>query len=879
MTQYILDLESDGLIPRMTKVHSIVLKNIQTNELISCANQEGYYSLDFALDLICNADLLIGHNIVKFDVPALKKIYPWLKLKDSCRFYDTLITSRLFWPELDGIDHAKWSHIAPKYVGRHSLAAWGERLGVAKIKFTGDKTKQDDVKDVWAEWSQSMQIYCMAGHHKFLRDDLSWVPCKDINEGDTVLGFDEFPEKQTGRCFKPTKIIKKTTDQAELFRVTLKSGKTFDVTAEHKWLVRNYKSRSSLQNPFESRTQLIWVETKDLMKSKCFAIKYMDTWKDVKTWEAGYLAGIFDGEGSVRRHQKWDRLDYSFAQKPGVVHDLACKIINNLGFKYTTRKVLKTGDCDCIRVVGTCYEKLRLLGMIKPARLIKNAQPFERLGRCEVKGEGDFDEIISITSVGIGVIYKISTDSKTFVLDGYAHHNCEGDVAVSDALYSYMKSQIADPRSLELEHEFAIVMSQQEQFGFPFNEKAAFALVNTLKAERAEIDDQLQKVFPPITEKRISAKTGKQLRDRITVFNPASRQQTVERLKALYPEVTFGATEKGNPKVDDDVLEALGAKYPEAKLLARYQLLNKRLGQLADGKEAWLKHCQIYGDGRIHGEIVTNACVSGRCAHKRPNMAQVPSVGHAYGAECRALFYAPEGWELVGADASGLELRALAAMLAYYDRGEYAQLVSNPDRDVHFHNACLFGIHRADLSIDKVTRDLSKRLIYCILYGGGAKKTGSIICPEEDQHVQYEKGKKTIDTFYSNLPAIKQLKDAIDKKITERGYLVGIDGRRLQIRSRHSALNQLLQSTGAIAVKKATTILYEDMTSKGFNFGKDWGFVAHVHDEYQSLVRPEYVELYKELAIDSFRKSGEYFKLKCPLTGEAKSGKNWMETH
>ena len=874
MTQYILDLESDGLIPQMTKVHSIVLKNIQTNELISCANQEGYHSLDFALDLIGNADLLIGHNIVKFDIPALKKIYPGFMLKDSCQFYDTLISSRLFWPELEGVDHAKWSHIEPKYIGRHSLAAWGERLGVAKIKFTEDKPKQPG-ESVWATWTKSMQDYCI------------------------------------------------------------------------------------------------------------------------------------------------------------------------------------------------------------------------------------------------------------------------GDVEVSDALYKYMKSQVADSRSLELEHEFAIVMSQQEQFGFPFNEKAAFALVNTLKAERAEIDDQLQGVFPPIIEKRISAKTGKQLRDKTTVFNPASRQQTVERLKALYPEVTFGETEKGNPKVDDDVLETLGAKYPEAKLLARYQLLNKRLGQLADGKEAWLKHCQVYGDGKIHGEIVTNACVSGRCCHRRPNMAQIPSVGHAYGAECRALFYAPEGWELVGADASGLELRALAAMLAYYDRGEYAQLVSNPDRDVHFHNACLFGIHRADISIDKVTRDLSKRLIYCVpvditqvltktgwktyeqlkigdlvltynqeknikewkpildivkayeddvwemshshsykvqstaehrwyvnkrtmsktgkswslkngrymtpmvettaqistesniivnaplfeedskginmdwdwpkygtnwaekilqmnskqrrawlsgfmladgyqvikpnqkprwvisqlrnehyeaallaaylefnghlhvsqglqpngktkmqitistrghvtgqklkkenigrkkvfcistenesfvmrqgdcititgncvLYGGGARKTGSIICPEENEHVQYEKGKKTIDTFYFNLPAIKQLKDAIDKKITERGYLIGIDGRRLQIRSRHSALNQLLQSTGAIAVKKATTILYHDMVSKGFTFGKEWGFVAHVHDEYQALVRPEYVDLYKELAIDSFRKSGEYFKLKCPLTGEAKSGKNWMETH
>jgi hypothetical protein len=278
---------------------------------------------------------------------------------------------------------------------------------------------------------------------------------------------------------------------------------------------------------------------------------------------------------------------------------------------------------------------------------------------------------------------------------------------------------------------------------------------------------------------------------------------------------------------------------------------------------------------RHHNFICQELCSS----NSSPNMAQIPSVGHAYGSECRSLFYAPEGWVLVGADASGLELRALGAMLAHFDGGDYARLVSNPDRDVHFHNACLFGIHSADLPIDKTTRDLSKRLIYCILYGGGAKKTGSIVVPNESEHAQYEIGKKTIDTFYKNLPAIKQLKDLIDKRITDRGYLIGIDGRRLQIRSRHSALNQLLQSTGAITVKKATTILYNDLLDRGLKFGKDYGFVAHVHDELQTLVRPEYADLYKDLAIDSFRKSGEYFNLKCPMTGEARVGQNWEQTH
>ena len=613
MGRYIVDAETNGLLHELDVVHCIVLKNIDTGDVLSCADQPGYPSIERALDYLSEATEIIGHNVINFDLRALNKVYPSLALDPNCDIYDTLNMSRLLWPELEPVDRAKFSHIDSKFIGRHSLAAWGERLGVAKIKFKEESKKTTE--NVWAHWSQSMSVYC------------------------------------------------------------------------------------------------------------------------------------------------------------------------------------------------------------------------------------------------------------------------EGDVAVTHELYDYLQTQEADPRSVKLEHEFAKVMALQESFGFPFNEKAAFALVNTLKAERSELDEQLQEVFLPVVKNRVSAKTGKPLKSKVTVFNPASRQQTAERLQACYPEIVFNSTEKGNVKVDDDVLELLGEKYPEAKILARYQLLNKRIAQIADGKEAWLKHCQLYGDGRIHGSVVTNACISGRCSHKRPNMAQIPSVGHAYGSECRSLFYAPEGWVLVGADASGLELRALGAMLAHFDGGDYARLVSNPDRDVHFHNACLFGIHSADLPIDKTTRDLSKRLIYCILYGGGAKKTGSIVVPNESEQTQYEIGKKTIDTFYKNLPAIKQLKDLIDKRIAERGYLVGIDGRRLQIRSRHSALNQLLQSTGAIAVKKATTILYNDLINKGLKWGKDFGFVAHIHDEIQALVKPEYAVLYKDLAIDSFRKSGEYFNLKCPMTGETRVGQNWMETH
>jgi DNA polymerase I-like protein with 3'-5' exonuclease and polymerase domains len=260
-------------------------------------------------------------------------------------------------------------------------------------------------------------------------------------------------------------------------------------------------------------------------------------------------------------------------------------------------------------------------------------------------------------------------------------------------------------------------------------------------------------------------------------------------------------------------------------------------------------------------------------------MSQVPSVGHAYGAECRSLFYAPEGWKLVGADASGLELRALGAWLAYFDGGEYARLVSTDGFDIHHWNAALFGLCSFDSPINKADRDLSKKLIYALAYGAGVKKVGSIIVPTGSENEQYKQGKKTIETFYENLPAIKELKDLIDKRVTDRGYLTGIDGRKLQIRSRHSALNQLLQSTGAVLMKKATCILYNDLEVRGLKHDRDWGFCVFCHDEWQILTKPHYTDIAADMAVNAIKKAGEYFNLKCQFTGEYRIGQNWQETH
>jgi DNA polymerase I-like protein with 3'-5' exonuclease and polymerase domains len=227
-----------------------------------------------------------------------------------------------------------------------------------------------------------------------------------------------------------------------------------------------------------------------------------------------------------------------------------------------------------------------------------------------------------------------------------------------------------------------------------------------------------------------------------------------------------------------------------------------------------------------------------------------------------------------------LELRALAAWLAYFDDGVYAGLVSDPTVDIHAHNAALFGLYDPTRgAIPKTARDLSKRLTFGVLYGAGVKKAGSIIRPEASEDEQYRQGKVTIDTFYVNLPAIKKLKDLIDRRITQNGHLIGIDGRKLLIRSRHSALNQLLQSTGAILMKKATCIFWDTVIKAGLVPGDDFQPVGYFHDELQVLSLPQHSEFIAKSIVDGIRQSGEFFELKCPFTGEYRIGKNWEQTH
>jgi DNA polymerase-1 len=457
---------------------------------------------------------------------------------------------------------------------------------------------------------------------------------------------------------------------------------------------------------------------------------------------------------------------------------------------------------------------------------------------------------------------------------------CIQDVAVTTKLWEHIAKQNYPEPALKLEHDFALAINKQIRAGVPFDVDAALDLVDDLRAKEAELEPQLKEIFPPIkhstwfTPKVNNAKRGYVKgvpfeKVRYEEFNPGSRDQIADRLKSKYGWQPEKFTAKGNPVVDDEVLEQL--PYPEAKALAEYMLVKKRLGQITNGNNAWLKLVN-HDSGRMHGDVVTNGCITGRCSHRYPNMGQVPAGYSPYGKECRQLFHAPQGWDMIGIDAKALELRCLAGYLAYWDQGEYARVVTNPEIDIHVYNQERFGV---------ATRDISKRLLYAVLYGAGHLKAGSIISPnEKDEEVLRKLGRTAINSFMNGVPALKSLKEKIDENIGSRGYLIGLDRRILYCRSAFKGLNVLLQSAGAILMKQVVINIHNNIEQNlGLTHGKDWEQVLMVHDEVQLVCNPRYTERIRDQAMAAFPQAQKFFGFQCEIEGDSRVGSDWSMTH
>jgi len=455
---------------------------------------------------------------------------------------------------------------------------------------------------------------------------------------------------------------------------------------------------------------------------------------------------------------------------------------------------------------------------------------------------------------------------------------CEQDVVVLVKLYRHLAEKLKafeDLRPVELEHEVARWCARMVNTGFYFDERKAGELYATLKGEILQVEKEMQDIFPP-TEVKMKTKT------KYVPFNPGSRQQIEKRLREKYDWKPKAFTPSGQAEINDDILATL--PYPEAKVLARYFMLQKRIGQIAESKNKdsmpWLKAVR---GGVLYSDINPLGTATRRASHSKPNIGQVPKAHNKdvpYGTECRELFTVPRGYTLVGADMSSLEMRCLAHYMAHWDQGVYAKAVafgsSKDGTDAHSINARALGVER----------ETAKTFIYAFLYGAGDAKLGSIVEPHAKPNRQRTLGKKLRADFLLGVPALGKLKDNVSRKVAASKGLKTVDGGILPVRSDHAALNTLLQSAGAIVCKLWLLLIEKKCADAGLDPGTDedpwsgdWARCAWVHDEVQLAVKEAHAETVGRICVEAAREAGELLGFRCPLTGEFKIGNNWAETH
>lgn len=440
---------------------------------------------------------------------------------------------------------------------------------------------------------------------------------------------------------------------------------------------------------------------------------------------------------------------------------------------------------------------------------------------------------------------------------------CEQDVRVAMALYKFLKVDQWPDEALDMAHEISEVAENIGNAGWTFDEAKAGKLYAELCTRREELDHELQDLFEPweVHETIIPKRNNKTLgyiegepfvKTTVVNFNHNSRRHIEFCLTKKYGWKPSKKTPQGHAIIDEVVLGDLD--YPEAKKLSELFLIQKRIGQLAEGPQAWCK--KVDSDGKLRHRIICPSTRTLRCTHIQPNLSQVPAVRLPYGQQCRELFTVPSGYQLVGSDLSGIEIRLFAHFLAAYDGGDYAKVIL--ESDIHSYNQKATGL---------ATRDQAKSWLYSTLYGAGDAKVGSLIGKGAKE------GKRLKENFISQVPAYGILKNKVEEA-SEKGFITSLGGNRIKVNSTHTALNSLLQSASSAVSSKWVVLIANEIKKQNL----DVTILGWIHDEVQMAVKgdPDHVG---NIARRCAEEAGKAFEIRLPIEAEYSVGRTWADTH
>ena len=413
------------------------------------------------------------------------------------------------------------------------------------------------------------------------------------------------------------------------------------------------------------------------------------------------------------------------------------------------------------------------------------------------------------------------------------------------------------PDWVQLEHQVAHILQKQEEHGWYFDERAAYELESALRGELEEATEILRRkygfvagtVFTPKRNNRTQGYVQGCPFTKLKQLNPTSRDHIAWILQTHENWKPTQRTATGKPVVDETVLKDIGSE--TALLFLKCLDITKKLGMISEGVNAWQKLSTTCNRIHHHCGVATSTF---RCAHRKPNLAQVPSD-----ERFRKLFRATPTYQMVSADLSGIELRMLAHYLSRYDNGRYQRILTTGD--IHQTNADRIGI----------TRRQVKTVTYAFLYGAGNTKLGYSYDKLLSEKAAAVKGAEIRKAYIAAIPGLADLLLACEKA-SKRGYANAIDGRRISVDKGHKFLNYLLQGSAATIAKRWMVIINECLPPDGYQ-------LSFIHDELNyECYRRDCEQLAKWLELAA-KMAGEYYHLRCPIAAEAKIGQTWADVH
>lgn len=257
--------------------------------------------------------------------------------------------------------------------------------------------------------------YCLDPSTPVLTEDLRWVEVGKLEVGDRIVGFDEnkvVKQKKGHRYWHSAEVVNTRRIVLPTYKIVLEDGTETITSEDHQWLVAS-----------PSGSTVRWVRTRDLRIGQR-PQRLVSEWSEPDTWEAGYIAGILDGEGSLslsKINNGGHSLSLGFAQKEGVVLETALRILDAWGFSYSLKDHgSERNGLRSVWIRGGRAEVMRLLGMARPQRLLAKLD-VDLLGRVI---SIDNPAITSVEPLGPGEVVALETTTGTLVAQGFAHHNC-----------------------------------------------------------------------------------------------------------------------------------------------------------------------------------------------------------------------------------------------------------------------------------------------------------------------------------------------------------------------------------------------------------------------------------------------------------------------